>query len=83
MSRNDINQHFDKLHAALDSHPSDNQQLRRTLGELQQRLDHPEPLDAAQWLGSLRDWEARLAAEHPLVAHLLADLARKLESMGI
>ncbi len=86
MPLQDLNHRLARLKAELHKHPlgsGHRKELEKTVAELELKLATPSPFDPSAALGRLRDWEARLAIEHPLLSELLADVAHKLEAMGI
>lgn len=77
--------------AALKSHLHQNQHLdagqRQALGNevdvLEAQLNAQLPPDVAALEGRLREWEARMAVEHPVLASVVTDALQKLAAMGI
>lgn len=59
------------------------QALHTELDALERQLQAQQPPDAATLEARLREWEARLAVEHPLLASMVTDALQKLSSMGI
>lgn len=73
------------LRAQLDHHHLDAGQRDLLQGEvdaLEQRLTL-EPVDPETLQDQLRRWEARLEAEHPVLATVVTEALRKLEAMGL
>lgn len=59
------------------------QEMEEALDALEQEFQVAEPADPAPLVELLRDWEARLEAEHPVLARVMTDALNKLTSMGI
>ncbi len=57
--------------------------LQSQVSELEQQLAMQPPMDPETLQDQLRQWEARLEAEHPVLAAVVADALRKLAAMGI
>jgi hypothetical protein len=85
MPKSDTQDHLIALKAQFDRHAAEaaDENLEAVRAELEHKLALAEPPDSATLLGYLRDWEARLMADHPLAAGLLTDTIIKLESLGL
>lgn len=59
------------------------QEMEEALDALEQEFQVAEPADPAPLVELLRGWEARLEAEHPVLARVMTDALNKLTSMGI
>jgi len=81
----DAQDHLIALKAQFDRHAAEaaDDNLEAVRAELEHKLALAEPPDSATVLGHLRDWEARLAVDHPLLSGLLTDTIIKLESLGL
>lgn len=74
------------LKASLQGHHLDagqQQALHTELDALEQRLRAQLPPDAETLEAQLRDWEARMAVEHPVLTTVIAEAMQKLSAMGI
>lgn len=72
--------------SAMEEKPltkADQQALSADLEQLERQLQQGEPVSPAPFLELLQDWEARLEAEHPVLAGVLSNVVRHLESSGI
>jgi len=86
MPARELNNPIARLKAELRRQPfgtSHREALEQTIADLEVQLATHKAFDSKLALGRLRDWEARLAVEHPLLSELLSDVAHKLEAMGI
>lgn len=85
MSKTDPQEHLIALKAQFDRHAPEaaDEQLEAVRAELEHKLSLAEPPDSSVIIGHLRDWEARLEVNHPLLARLLTDTIINLESLGI
>lgn len=75
-----------KAHLHQDQHHLDAGQreaLGERLADLERQLAVQLPLDAEELEGRLLAWEARMAAEHPLLAAIVRDALQKLSAMGV
>lgn len=63
--------------------PAQRAEMEGALTALEQEFQVAEPADPAPLLDLLRDWEARLEAEHPVLARVVTDALQKLSSIGI
>lgn len=63
--------------------PRDRQEFEYALDALERELQVAEPADPQPFVQMLRDWEARLEVEHPVLAGVITDTLRTLSSMGI
>lgn len=57
--------------------------LGERLADLERQLAAQLPVDAGDLEQRLRDWEARVAVEHPVLAAVVRDALQKLAAMGI
>ena len=86
MPRELTEQKIAALKATLQHHHLDAGQQQALHGELEaleQRLQEQLPPDAESLEAQLRDWEARMAVEHPLLSSVITDALQKLSAMGI
>jgi len=86
MPRELTEQKIAALRASLQQHHLDagqQQELHKELQALEQRLQAQLPPDAEALEAQLRDWEARMAVEHPLLTSVITDALQKLSAMGI
>lgn len=85
MSKPDLQEHLIALKSQFDRHAAEaaDEHLEAVRAELEHKLALPEPPDSTTLVALLRDWEARLSVNHPVVAALLTDTIIKLESLGI
>lgn len=86
MSKQPIGEHLEAAKAALVEHPleeSQQQDLENVLKDLELQVAMPEPVDPAPFIELLRDWEARLETEHPVLAGVLSNVVRTLVDMGV
>lgn len=63
--------------------PEARQEMEEALTSLEQEFQVAEAADPAPLLDLLRDWEARLEAEHPVFAGVVSDALQKLSAIGI
>ncbi|RZU47747.1 uncharacterized protein DUF4404 [Fluviicoccus keumensis] len=63
--------------------PAHQDELTRTLADMELHLQVPEPAKTEEFLDTLRGLEARVEAEHPLLAGVLGNLVRLLGNMGV
>ncbi len=59
------------------------QTLHTELDALEKQLKAQLPPDAETLEARLREWEARMAVEHPVLTSVITDALQKLSSMGI
>ncbi|MFP5429962.1 MAG: DUF4404 family protein [Gammaproteobacteria bacterium] len=86
MPRELTEQKIAALKASLQHHHLDAGQQKTLHGELdalEQRLQAQLPPDAETLEAQLREWEARMAVEHPVLTSVITDALQKLSSMGI
>lgn len=77
--------------AALKAHLQDlphldagqQQHLHQEVDDLERQLQAQIPPDASALEARLQEWEARIAAEHPVLASVVTDALQKLSAMGI
>ncbi|MDP2226833.1 MAG: DUF4404 family protein [Moraxellaceae bacterium] len=75
-----------KAHLHQEQHHLDAGQrdlLHAEVTGLEQRLAELQPLDTEALQDQLWQWEARVEAEHPLLASVVRDVLQKLSAMGI
>jgi hypothetical protein len=58
-------------------------EMEQALDSLEQEFSMAEPPDPSALVTLLQGWEARLEAEHPVLARVMTDALQKLQSMGI
>lgn len=61
----------------------DKRALQHAIGHLEEDLRAQPSLDIEVFEDYLLDWEATLAAEHPVLAGVVNDALQKLHAMGI
>ncbi|MGB4342621.1 MAG: DUF4404 family protein [Moraxellaceae bacterium] len=86
MSRELTEQKIAALKSSLQHHHLDagqQQALHTELDALEERLQAQLPPDAEALEAQLRDWEARMAVEYPLLTSVITDALQKLSAMGI
>lgn len=77
--KSQLHQHQHSQH--LDA--GQQQALRSEVEALEARLNAQLPPDVAALEERLREWEAQVAIQHPLLASIVRDVLQKLSSMGI
>lgn len=86
MPRELTEQKIAALKAGLQGHHLDagqQQVLHSELDALEQRLRAQLPPDAETLEAQLRDWEARMAVQHPVLTSVIAEALQRLSAMGI
>ncbi|MDF2446671.1 MAG: hypothetical protein K0S46_1907 [Moraxellaceae bacterium] len=63
--------------------PERRAEMEAALTALEQEFQVAEPADPAPLLDLLRDWEARLEAEHPVLSRVVSEALQKLSAIGI
>ena len=63
--------------------PEKRAEMEAALSGLERELMVAMPVDAGPLMALLQGWEARLEAEHPVLASVVGDALQKLSSMGI
>lgn len=75
----ELHQHQHSQH--LDA--GQQQVLNDAVQALEQQLQVLSPLDPEVLETRLREWEARMTVEHPVLASVVTDALQKLSAMGI
>lgn len=86
MPRELTEQKIAALKASLQGHHLDagqQQVLHSELDALERRLRAQLPPDAETLETQLRDWEARMAVQHPVLTSVIAEALQRLSAMGI
>lgn len=86
MAQRELEQHLQALRNALQTPglgAEEQEHLQDLVADVERQLALPPTADPAGVIDRLRDWEARLAVDHPVVANVLTETIRKLEAIGI
>lgn len=81
-----LNDRLEMLKQQLQGHEMDPAQkslIEADIADIERQLALPEPPAPEAFLALLRDWEARLQVEHPVLAGMVSDVLRKLSDMGV
>lgn len=84
--RTGVVEQLESVRASLRSQPLSpqaRQEMEEALTSLEQEFQVAEVADPAPLLDLLRDWEARLEAEHPVFVRVVSDALQKLSAIGI
>lgn len=63
--------------------PEARQEMEDALTALEREFQVAEPADPQPLLNLLRDWEARLEAEHPVFSRVVSEALQRLSAIGI
>jgi hypothetical protein len=66
-----------------DLPPASRKEMERALDRLEQEFRVAEPADPSALVTMLQAWEARLEAEHPVLARVMTETLQRLSAMGI
>ena len=81
-----IGEHLAKAKTALQDKPlapAQHDELSRTLAEVELHLQVQEPVNPEKLMNALREWEARLEAEHPVLSTAVGSVFRLLANIGV